>query len=75
MRKFAGTIAALLVFVVLLVWVMTQERGRVPDKEELLAKEVIKAGGIVGIEAIKYDLASIVNAGKDKEEESAEASP
>ncbi len=67
MRKFATTIIALAVFVGLLIWVTTKERGRVPEKEELLAKEINAGGGLVGIEAVKFDTPSVVNAGKPLE--------
>jgi len=72
MRKFTGTIIALLVFVGLLIWVITQERGRVPEEGEVLAKQIHKGGEIVGIESIKYDLATVLEQ-REKDEAEADA--
>ncbi len=35
MKRYQSTLAALLIFVILLAWVLTQERGRVPEKGEI----------------------------------------
>lgn len=40
MQRYRYTIAALLVFAVLLAWVLTQERGRVPEKGEVFRLQI-----------------------------------
>jgi hypothetical protein len=71
MRKYAFTIFWLLVFAAMLVWVATQERGRVPEKEEILAHNVMNAGGINSIEAVKYTYEEV--ASEDEQDEGGES--
>jgi hypothetical protein len=54
MKKSAWTLGAFVVFVGLLVWVVTHERGRVPEKEEIFRGEIARAEDISRIEVVKY---------------------
>lgn len=55
MKRFAWTIAALVIFVGLLVWTLTKERGRVPEKEEVFRGEIASADDLTGIEVVKFE--------------------
>lgn len=54
MKRSLWTLGAFVVFVGLLVWVLTHERGRVPDKEEIFRGEIARAEDVTRIEVIKY---------------------
>lgn len=56
MKKSVFTLAAFVVFVGLLVWVLTNERGRVAEKEEVFRGEIARAEDVSKIEVITYEV-------------------
>lgn len=75
MRKFGWTIAAFVVFVGLFAWVMTKERGRVPEKEEVLSRLITNEADVSKIEVVKYEAAPPTTPADNPAAENAEAGP
>ena len=55
MKRFKTSLIALVVLALLLVWILTNQRGRVPEAEEVFRRDIASADDLTKIEVITFE--------------------